>query len=90
MERSLGTGGHTEGLPTACSVSAVPETLTARGPKRPPSHPGGLILYGIVIQVNLFQAQQVLNLVIYIHHQLAVTAEQPAIWVWAVSFLPIL
>ena len=37
MERSLGTGGHTEGLPEACSVSAVPETLAVRGPKRPPT-----------------------------------------------------
>ena len=36
IERSLSTGGHTEGLPKAHSVSAIPETLTAQGPKRPP------------------------------------------------------
>ena len=37
IERSLGTRGHTTGLPKAYSVSAVPETLTTRGPKRPPN-----------------------------------------------------
>ena len=37
IERSLGTGGQTAGLPEAYSVSAVPETLTAQGPKRPPT-----------------------------------------------------
>ena len=36
IERSLGTGGHIEGLPEAHSVSAVPETLIIHGPKRPP------------------------------------------------------
>ena len=36
IERSLGTRGHTEGLPKAHSVSGVSETLTIQGPKRPP------------------------------------------------------
>ena len=47
IERSLGTRGHTEGLPAAHSVSAVPETLTARGPKRPPINGGESDLRGI-------------------------------------------
>ena len=60
IERSLGTRGHTAGLPKAYSVSAIPETLTARGPKRPPINGGESNLRGICSigrqQVSQFQS----------------------------------
>ena len=65
IERSLSTGGHTEGLPEAHSVSAVPETLTTRGHKRPPINGGESDLRGICStgrqQVIQFQSILVKN-----------------------------
>ena len=61
IERSLSTGGHTEGLPEAHSVSAIPETLTIRGPKRPPINGGESDLRGICStgRQQVFQFQSI-------------------------------
>ena len=53
-------------------------------------HPGHLVFDGVMLQLDLSQAQQAFNSVIDVHHEGTVMTKWSSIWVWGFGFLPVL